>query len=184
MYVIFITCNIRKWQMWLKSMLTYESYLYRRGIHADLSPRDSFIWPGAGIRSVKLLPSVDKHRKICSVPLRAMKKKNDEIFYSEEVSIIVLFLGSYDYHEISVGDMMFDETSSENNHSCALGKHGLAVQPPNIWSIQNCHNEMTNGFCEIISRLTHPPQCQALVQGSYMSGSRSYHPMSRQWGRD
>lgn len=115
---------------------------------------------------------------------KSHEKKNDEIFYSEEVSIIVLFLGSYDYHEISVGDMMFDETSSENNHSCALGKHGLAVQPPNIWSIQNCHNEMTNGFCEIISRLTHPPQCQALVQGSYMSGSRSYHPMSRQWGRD
>lgn len=94
------------------------------------------------------------------------------------------FLGSYDYHEISVGDMMFDETSTQNDHPCALGKHGLAVQPPNIWSIENCHNEMTNAICEIISRLTHPPQCQALVQGSYMSGSRSYHPMSRRWGRD
>lgn len=50
--------------------------------------------------------------------------------------------------------------------------------------IQNCHIEMANAICEIMSRLTHPPQCQALVQDSYTSGSRSYHPMSRRWGRD
>lgn len=74
----------------LKSTPTCESNLYRSGIHADLSPRDGFIGPGAGIGAVKLLPSVDKHRKICSVPLRDTKYRWD-IFYFERVEIIVIF---------------------------------------------------------------------------------------------
>lgn len=77
---------------------------------------------------------------------KQMRKASDFILW---LNMTVLFWGSCDYHEISVGDVMFDETSSENDHPCGLSKHRLAVQTPNIWSMQNDHK----CHCRIISTL-------------------------------
>lgn len=53
--------------------------LYGWGVHADLSPRNGFIGSSTRIRAVKLLPSVDKHREICPVPLPVTGHKGEKL---------------------------------------------------------------------------------------------------------
>ena len=40
--------------------------------------------------------------------------------------------GDVCYHEVGVGYVMFDQASSQDDHSSLMGKHGLAVHPANV----------------------------------------------------
>lgn len=122
--------------------------LNRCGIHADLPPRDGFIGSGPRVRSIKLLSSVDKHSEIRSISLREInkKKKVSNILLTTATFCFFRWGGSSDYHEISISDMMFNKTSSENDHSCALGKHGFAVQPSNICKGQKHQDIITTAL--------------------------------------
>ena len=47
------------------------------------------------------------------------------------------------YHKISIGYMMLNQPSSQDDHSCLLGKNCRAVQPAYIWNKNHTHGKQT-----------------------------------------
>lgn len=69
----------------------------------DLSPTDSLIGPSAGVTAIKLLCRVDVHGALGSIS-----------------------------HQTRVGNMMLDETATENDHACSLGPYRDGVDATDI----------------------------------------------------
>jgi len=66
---------------------------------SNLAPRDGFVGTSARVAAIKLVSGVDKDRKVGTVA-----------------------------HQVGVADVVFDQTSSEDDHSTLLGLDGETVE--------------------------------------------------------
>jgi hypothetical protein len=83
-------------------------HLHAVAVDLDLSPADRLVWPRTCIAPVELLRRVDVHGALGSIA-----------------------------HHVCVGNVVFDEAASQNDHARPLGSHRKSVNLPDI--LDNVH---------------------------------------------
>ena len=74
------------------------------------------------------------------------------------------------YHKISIGYVMFDQPSSQDDHSRLLGENGPTVQPANVW------NEIKTPF------VTRPTKTAVVISFRIRDVAHTFYNVQNQAG--
>lgn len=88
--------------------------------------------------------------------------------------------GHSTHHEVSVGDVVLDHTSTQDDHPRALGEYGLHVDESQVWDRgQRSGLGLSRPSSPSLRALApHLQRCPGPSLGFYRNGRRSCHPVS------